>query len=103
MAAVAPARLGTTKFPPEFLTDANFSLAAVASEKSTYPMAPEVELILSATPVFFSAPTVLVGQLTVLPVPRLQSLAAARVRYCVKLAVVPEPSLRWTTVIAVDG
>src|SRR6478672_6797320 len=66
-------------------------------------MAPSVPLTFSATPVFFSAPMVLLAQFTTLSVPSVQSLAAARVRYLVKLAVVPEPSLRCTTTIGFDG
>ena len=77
--------------------------ALPASARSTYPMAPEVCLINSATPEFFSAPCVDSGQLTSSPLPRVQTLGDAAVRYFVKLLVVPEPSERCTTVIAVAG
>ena len=41
--------------------------------------------------------------MTTLSVPRIHVVGAASVRYFVKLAVVPEPSERWTTTMAVDG
>src|SRR4029453_1939927 len=66
-------------------------------------MAPSVCLTIWATPVFFSAPWVPDGQATVSPLPSFQVDGAAAVRYLVKLLVVPEPSERWATVIAVSG
>ena len=56
-----------------------------------------------ATPELPVAPCVPSGQLTVEPLPRVQSDGAALVRKLVKLAVVPELSLRCTTVIVVLG
>src|SRR5919198_166982 len=47
-----------------------------------------------ATPVFFSAPWVEDGQLTVSPLPSFQASGAAAARNLVKLLVVPEPSGR---------
>src|SRR3954451_15564056 len=56
-----------------------------------------------ATPLFFSAPWVDAGHGTVSPEPSVQAEPAAAVRYLVKFDVVPEPSERCTTAIAVDG
>src|SRR5262245_48140715 len=56
-----------------------------------------------ATPVFFSAPWVEAGQLTVSPLPSFQVVGAAATRYLVKLLVVPEPSERCATVMFVLG
>src|SRR6516164_8897675 len=56
-----------------------------------------------ATPLLPLPATVLPGQLIVFPVPSVQSAPAAAVRKAVKLAVVPEESERWTTVIAWSG
>src|SRR5262245_59519132 len=66
-------------------------------------MAPSVSLTALATPELPVAPCVLDGQLTVEPLPRVHDDGAALVRKLVKLAVVPELSLRWTTVIFVLG
>src|SRR5262245_21597998 len=49
-AAAAPSVLGATKDPDEFWIDAKLRPAALASLKSTYPMAPSVEEIACATP-----------------------------------------------------
>ncbi len=57
----------------------------------------------AATPEFFSAPWVVAGQLTSSPLPRVHVSGAAAATYLVKLFVVPEPSERCTTVMAVDG
>src|SRR5919197_4098673 len=65
-------------------------------------MAPSVCLMICATPVFFSPPWVEDGQLTVSPLPSFHEGAAA-LRYLVKLLVVPEPSERCATVIALSG
>ena len=43
------------------------------------------------------------GQSTVSPLPSVQSVGSTAVRNFVKLLVVPEPSARCATVIAVDG
>jgi hypothetical protein len=56
-----------------------------------------------ATPLFFSAPCVDAGQLTVSPESSFHTLGDAFFRNFVKLLVVPEPSERWTTAIFVDG
>ena len=66
-------------------------------------MDPSVCLMSAATPELAAAPWVVGGQLTVSPLPSVQVVGAARVRYFVKLLVVPEPSERWTTVIGLDG
>src|ERR1700710_2766136 len=66
-------------------------------------MASGVAPMREATPEPFWAPWVLAGQLTVSPEPRVQLAGAARVRYLVKLDVVPEPSERCTTAMASDG
>src|SRR4051794_2856549 len=57
----------------------------------------------AATPLFFSAPWVVAGQLTVSPDPRVQTDGDAFVRYLVKFDVVPEPSERCTTAMGVEG
>src|ERR1700704_5782487 len=54
-------------------------------------------------PEFPVAPCVPAGQLTVEPLPIVHAAGAALVRKLVKFAVVPELSLRWTTVIGVVG
>src|SRR5258708_7080158 len=56
-----------------------------------------------ATPLFFSAPCVLAGQLTVSPLSSVQTVGDAFLRNLVKLLVVPEASDRWTTTIGFDG
>src|SRR5262245_34222956 len=56
-----------------------------------------------ATPVFFSAPCVVLAQATLSPLPRVHAGPAAATRYLLKLLVVPEPSERCTTVILVAG
>ena len=66
-------------------------------------MAPSVCFTTEMTPVLFSAPCVVVGQLTVSPLSSFQVSGAPATRNLVKLLVVPEPSERWTTVILVDG
>src|SRR4029450_13725728 len=55
-----------------------------------------------ATPVFFSPPWVPAGQATGSPLPSFHGGDAA-FRYLVKLLVVPEPSERCATVIALSG
>src|SRR5258706_909209 len=66
-------------------------------------MAPSVDFTNCATPPFPLAPCVLVGHCTVEPVPSVQVPGAAFTRKFVKFCVVPEPSDRCTTVIAVLG
>src|SRR5258708_21500670 len=66
-------------------------------------MAPSVDLISEATPLFFSAPCVEAGQFTVSPESSFHTVGDAFFRNFVKLLVVPEPSERWTTAILVDG
>src|SRR5690348_14806923 len=66
-------------------------------------MAPSVSLTSLATPELPVAPCVPSGQLTVELLPRVQSDGAALVSQLVKFCVVPEESLRCTTVIAVLG
>src|SRR3954451_14936067 len=56
-----------------------------------------------ATPLFFSAPCVDVGQFTVSPESSFQTVGAAAFRNLVKLFVVPDPSDRWTTAIDEAG
>src|SRR5438045_9084312 len=65
-------------------------------------MAPWVCLIWAVTPSDPLAPCP-VGHGTSLPAPAVQIVGATAVRYEVKAAVVPEPSERCTTWIAVDG
>src|SRR5438067_11124017 len=66
-------------------------------------MAPAVALMIWATPVFFGPAWVSAGQATVSPAPSFHVVGAALVRYLVNALVVPEPSARWATTIAVDG
>src|SRR5258705_6059008 len=66
-------------------------------------MAPSVVLIREATPLFFSAPWVEAGQLTVSPESSVHTVGDAFLRNRVKLLVVPDASVRCTTAIAVDG
>src|SRR6516165_361865 len=66
-------------------------------------MAPSVVFTSLATPELPDAPCVPEGQLTVEPLPSVHVVGAALVRKLVKLAVVPELSLRCTTVILVLG
>ena len=58
-----------------------------------------------ATPAFLVPPWVVPSdvQFTVSPLPSVQSVGSTSVRNFVKLLVVPEPSARCATVIAVDG
>src|SRR5437764_6093102 len=65
-------------------------------------MAPWVCLTWAVTPSDPLAPCP-AGQGTSLPAPAVQMVGATAVRYDVKAAVVPEPSERCTTWIAVDG
>src|ERR1700754_2128897 len=66
-------------------------------------MAPSVSFTSLATPELPVAPCVSAPQLTVEPLPRVQSVGAALVSQLVKFCVVPELSLRWTTVMVVLG
>src|SRR3954452_5755214 len=66
-------------------------------------MAPPVVLMTWATPALPLPAWVSAGQFTVSPAPSVHVLGAAAVRYLVKLEVVPDPSARWATVIAVEG
>src|ERR1700733_1114294 len=66
-------------------------------------MAPAVDLMICATPLPPSPARAVDGHLTVEPVPSVQPLPAASTRYWVKLAVVPEPSERTASVIALLG
>src|ERR1700694_5138564 len=85
-----------------FLIEARLSPLALASEKSTYPIPPAVDLTAWATPPL-PLPVRPVVQLSVLPEPRVQSVGSAFLRYNVKLLVVPDESERWTGVILVEG
>src|SRR4051812_36354169 len=66
-------------------------------------MAPLVDFTIWATPAFPLPPWVSAGQFTVSPAPSVHAVGAAAVRYLVKFDVVPEPSERCATVIAVLG
>src|SRR4051794_35922651 len=66
-------------------------------------MAPLLELMICATPVFFCPACVSAGHATVSPEPSFHVVGAALVRYLVNALVVPEPSARWATTMAVDG
>src|SRR3954452_3806590 len=66
-------------------------------------MAPLVVFTIWATPAFPLPPWVSAGQFTVSPAPKVHAVGAAAARYLVKFDVVPEPSERCATVIAVDG
>src|SRR4051812_33879929 len=65
-------------------------------------MAPLVPVMIWATPLFPFPPCVSVGQATVLPESRVQAGVAA-LRNLVNCSVVPEPSDRWATTMAVAG
>src|SRR5260221_8387739 len=65
-------------------------------------MAPLVPLMIWATPAFPFPPWVAAGQLTVLPESRVQVEVAA-LRNFVNCSVVPDPSERWATAMAVAG
>src|SRR3954447_23244478 len=66
-------------------------------------MAPFVLVITCATPALPLPACVSAGQCTVSPAPSVQLDGAAVARYFVKLDVVPEPSARCATVMAVAG
>src|SRR5665213_4179358 len=66
-------------------------------------MAPSVLETSWATPPLPWPACELDGQVTVSPVPSVQSLPPARTRKCVKLFVVPDASARCTIVISVSG
>src|SRR5213592_1804159 len=66
-------------------------------------MAPGVPLTIWATPELPLPAWVSAGHSTVEPDFSVHVLGAAATRYLVKFSVVPEPSERWTTVMAVDG
>src|SRR3954452_11264038 len=66
-------------------------------------MAPSVDLISDATPLFFSAPCVEAGQLTVSAESSVHTEGDAFLRNFVKLLVVPDASVRCTTAIGADG
>src|SRR5258705_11023323 len=66
-------------------------------------MAPFVLLTIWATPLLPFPPWVSAGQLTVEPESSFQTEGAAALRNLVKFSVVPEPSDRWATTMAVDG
>src|SRR4051794_24122897 len=89
--------------PAAFLTLARLRLAALASAKSTYPMPPLVDCTIWATPRLPLPPWVAVAQLIVSPRPSVHVGLAALSRNPLKLLVVPDPSERWATVMAVDG
>ena len=65
-------------------------------------MAPGVSLTIWATPAL-PLPAVALGQATVSPASRVNSAGAAAFRYFEKFEVVPEPSERTATVMAVLG
>src|SRR6476646_7988080 len=66
-------------------------------------MAPSVVYTSCATPPFPVPACVFDGHWTVEPVPSVHAVGAAFTRKLVKFWVVPDPSERWTTVIAVLG
>src|SRR5947208_15552234 len=66
-------------------------------------MAPGVVLTIWATPALPLPAWVPSGHSTVAPDFRVHVVGAASTRYWVKFWVVPEPSERWATVMAVDG
>src|SRR5487761_1883365 len=66
-------------------------------------MAPGVDLMIEATPVFWAPACAVDGHLMVEPLPSFQTLGAAFCRYSVKFWLVPEESERTAMVIAVDG
>src|SRR3954469_25181980 len=98
-----PSKLGATNLPALFFTSANFRFSALASEKSTYPTAPLVPVTTWATPALPLPACVSAGQFTVSPAPSVHDDGAAAARYLVKFDVVPDPSERCATVIAVAG
>src|SRR5947209_4421018 len=101
IAADDASSVGAVNVPALFLIDANTSLLARASAKSTYPMAPFVDFTICATPVFFCPACALAGHGTVSPEPSFHVDGAALARYFVNALVVPEPSARCTTTIGV--
>src|ERR1700722_5123415 len=76
---------------------------ALASEESTYPIAPVVDLTICATPPLPLPPRLLEGQLMVELGPSFHTLGTASCRNKEKFAVVPEESERRAIVIAVLG
>ncbi len=62
-----------------------------------------VDLTIWATPEFPCPACVSLGHPTVEPLLSFQSFLAAVFRYSVKFWVVPEPSARWATTMAVSG
>src|ERR1051325_759161 len=66
-------------------------------------MAPLVPLMIWATPLLPLPPWVSAAQLTVEPESSVQTPGAAAFRNLVKFSVVPDPSDRWATTMAVDG
>src|ERR1700744_3171368 len=66
-------------------------------------MAPLVDLMIEATPVFWAPACAVDGHLMVEELPSVQTLGAASFRYSEKFCVVPEESDRTAIVTAVDG
>src|SRR6266487_3111182 len=83
--------------------EAHVSPDALASAKSTYPMAPGVLLMICATPPLPSPPRLLAGQEMVELLPSFQTPGAPSSRNREKFWVVPDESERWAMVIAVLG
>src|SRR4051794_37315374 len=66
-------------------------------------MPPSVWVMIWATPWFPAPAWVSAGHSMVEPLFSFHVFGAAATRYWVKLSVVPDPSERWATVMAVDG
>src|SRR3569833_3308430 len=102
-AADAAAVVGSTNLPAWFLTLANFRPEALASDRSTKPMAPLVDFTIWATPPLPWPACVSEGHSTVEPLFSFHTPLAALFRYSVKFCVVPEPSARWATTMSSSG
>ena len=101
--AAPEAVVAVTNSPDLFWSAANGSLLCVAYPYSTYPMAPGVCLIRAVTP-SLPFPATPIGQVTLVPSPTWSlNSGLIALRCFVKTKVVPLPSERSQTVIAVAG
>src|SRR3954451_5017094 len=106
-AADVASSVGSTNLPALFFTEAKVRLLALASLRSMYPMAPSVPVMIWATPLLPAPACVPCGHSSSEPEPSFhspdESGPTAAFKNLEKLSVVPEPSARRATTMAVSG